>query len=406
MSEHINNREHRQKLLKELIMELHDGKDFEEVKAKFEANFKDVSATEITAMETQLVVEGMPVEEIQRLCDVHAAIFKGTIDEIHAIRKDEDTPGHPIHTFRQENKLITELIEERIKPHLIAMEESDKVNVELADDFKDLWEIDKHYGRKENLLFPYMEKYGIDAPPKVMWAVDDENRNMIKVVREMLKHYQYARPKDEVIEKAKVAIHGIEEMMFKEENILFPMVLDTFNDNEWKKILDASDEYGYFFFEPQVQWVPKAVPVEGQEEEVAGVEGYVKFDAGFMSPEELNAMLNTLPFDMTFVDKDGRVKYFTQGKERIFARPKTIIGREVNNCHPPASVHIVEQIVEDLKSGKKDHEDFWINMGPKFVHIRYFAVRNAQGEFLGVVEVSQDIKPLRDLAGEKRLLED
>lgn len=405
MSEHINNREQRQKLLKELIMELHDGKDFEEVKAKFQEHFKDVSATEITQMETQLVMDGMPVEEIQRLCDVHASVFKGTIEEIHAVRRDEDIPGHPIHTFREENRLIKELIEERIRPHVEAMEESDKVAVDLADDFKDLWHIDKHYGRKENLLFPYMEKYGITAPPKVMWGVDDENRNMIKEILVLLKNYQYAHPKDEVVEKAKAIIVGVEEMMFKEENILFPMVLDTLNDSEWKKILEESDEYGYFFFEPKVDWVPKAVPVEQLEAEVQGVEGNVKFDAGFMSPEELNAMLNTLPFDMTFVDKDGKVKYFTQGQERIFARPKTIIGREVSNCHPPASVHIVEQIVEELKSGKKDHEDFWINMGGKFVHIRYYAVRNAQGDFLGVVEVSQDIKPLRELTGEKRLVE-
>jgi hypothetical protein len=129
----------------------------------------------------------------------------------------------------------------------------------------------------------------------------------------------------------------------------------------------------------------------------------VQFDAGFMLPEEINAMLNVLPVDITFVDKNGKVKYFSQGKERIFARPKTIIGREVKNCHPPASVHIVEKIVEDLRSGKKDHEDFWINLGDKYVLIKYFAVRDEKGEFLGVVEVSQDIKPIQEIKGEKRL---
>ncbi|MBF7096175.1 DUF438 domain-containing protein [Alkalibacter mobilis] len=403
MSEHINNREYRQKLLKELIMQLHDGADFDEVKKKFEENFEGVSATEITQMETQLVVEGMPVEEIQRLCDVHASVFKGTIEDIHKMTVDENTPGHPVHTFREENKLIEKLLEERIKPHIKAMEEdNDKVVVDLADDFADLWEIDKHYGRKENLLFPYMEKYDITAPPKVMWGVDDDNRKLIKDVRTILKHYQYDHPKEELIEKAKAAVTGVEEMIFKEENILFPMVIDTLKDSEWQKILEESDEYGYFFFKPDIKWEPKVDEAE-QADPVSGVEGYVKFDAGFMLPEEVNAMLNTLPIDITFVDKDGRVKFFSQGKERIFARPKTIIGREVSNCHPPASVHIVEQIVEDLKTGKKDHEDFWINLGEKFVHIRYFAVRNEHGQYLGVVEVSQDIKPLKALEGEKRL---
>lgn len=134
--------------------------------------------------------------------------------------------------------------------------------------------------------------------------------------------------------------------------------------------------------------------------------GLVKFDAGALTPEEINAMLNTLPIDITFVDRDDSVKYFTQGKDRIFARPITVIGRKVQNCHPPASVHIVQKILDDFKKGKKDHEDFWIRMGDKYVFIRYFAVRNANGEYLGTLEVTQDIAPIRNLEGEKRLLSD
>ena len=139
-------------------------------------------------------------------------------------------------------------------------------------------------------------------------------------------------------------------------------------------------------------------------EEKAEVEGEVKFDAGSMTPEEINALLNTVPIDMTFVDKNDKVKYFTQGKERIFVRPKTIIGRDVALCHPPASVNVVEKIVNSFKSGEKDHEDFWIQLGDKFVLIRYFAVRNEKGEYLGTLEVTQDIKPLQELEGEKRLV--
>jgi len=133
-------------------------------------------------------------------------------------------------------------------------------------------------------------------------------------------------------------------------------------------------------------------------------EGYIEFDAGFMTPEEINAILNTVPYDMTFVDKDGAVKYFTMGKDRIFPRPRTVIGRQVKNCHPPASVHVVEKIVEDFKSGKKDHEDFWIHMGPRYVLIRYYAVRNSKGEYLGTLEVTQDIRPIQEITGEKRLV--
>jgi DUF438 domain-containing protein len=403
MSEHINNREHRQKLLKELILELHEGKDFDEVKQKFEENFKDVSATEITEMETQLVKDGLPVEEIQKLCDVHASVFKGTIDQIHRTVRDEDTPGHPVHTFRLENKAIEKLIEDRIKPHIEEFEkaEDEAVAMDLIVDFNELWKIDVHYARKENLIFPYMEKYDITAPPKVMWGVDDENRKLIRDTKALLYHFEYDHPTEEILKKAKAAVSGVEEMIFKEENILFPMILDTFNDKEWQSILEESDEFGYVFVTPVHEWKPSEE--EPKPAEAVWLQGQVQFDAGFMLPEEINAMLNVLPIDITFVDKNGKVKYFSQGKERIFARPKTIIGREVKNCHPPASVHIVEKIVEDLRSGKKDHEDFWINLGDKYVLIKYFAVRDEKGEFLGVVEVSQDIKPIQEIKGEKRL---
>ena len=129
------------------------------------------------------------------------------------------------------------------------------------------------------------------------------------------------------------------------------------------------------------------------------------FDAGELTHAEINAILNTVPFDMTFIDKEGKVKYFTQGKERIFDRPITILGRHVNMCHPPQSVHIVEKIVNSFKDGSKDHEDFWIDFHNQFVHIRYYAVRDKNGEYLGTLEVTQDIKPIRDLQGEKRLLD-
>jgi len=213
--------------------------------------------------------------------------------------------------------------------------------------------------------------------------------------------------KEVILEKAAAAVGRVNEMIFKEENILFPMVLETLTQGEWMEIEEASDEIGYCLYKPAVRWLPAAQD-EAEErtaEKELGTE-YVHFDAGYMLPEEINAMLNTLPIDITFVDKNGQVKYFSQGEERIFARPKTIIGRQVSNCHPPASVHIVEGIVADLMSGKKDHEDFWIKMGDKYVYIRYFAVRNAKGEYLGTVEVSQNIKPIQEITGEKRLVED
>lgn len=362
MSEIINNREYRQKVLKELIRELHDGKSVEEIKPRFEELIKGISPAEISEMEQALIMEGMPVEEIQRLCDVHAAVFKGSIEEIHRPQKPEEVPGHPIHTFKLENAEIRKLVDNEIRPQLELYKNGDTAESlkKLREAFQKLWEIDKHYSRKENLLFPYLEKYGITAPPKVMWGVDDEIRADIKEINNKLS--ANAQNQNIPLEKAEEAVNRVIEMIFKEENILFPMALETLTEDEWAEIARASDEIGYCMITPEAEWKPARVDVveKTQKEGVKSQEnqGFVEFDAGCLTTEEINAMLNTLPIDITFVDKNDTVKYFTQGKERIFARPKTIIGRKVQNCHPPASVHIVEKIIEDLKSGKKDHEDF------------------------------------------------
>jgi len=409
MSEMINNRQYRQRILKELIKELHDGKSVEEVKPRFEKLVEGVSPSEIAEMEQALIMEGMPVEEIQRLCDVHAAVFKGSIEEIHRPQKPEDIPGHPVHTFKLENRELEKLINSRIKPHIEAFRNNDSPeNINnLANDFTTLWEVDKHYSRKENLLFPFIEKYGITAPPKVMWGVDDEIRAAIKETHRLLTNYNGR--KDEVASKAEETANKVNEMIFKEENILFPMALETLTEDEWLRIEQESEGIGYCLTRPAGKWTPARVNLEEKlasenEQPLPSSGGYIKFDTGILSPEEISAIFNTLPVDITFVDKDGAVKYFSQGKERIFTRTKTIIGRKVQNCHPPASVHVVEQVIENLKSGKKDHEDFWIKMQNMYVYIRYFAVRDEKGEFLGILEVTQNIKPIQEITGEKRLL--
>lgn len=408
MSELINNREHRQKVLKELIRELHNGQPVEEVKERFGKLVEGLAATEISQMEQALIQEGMPVEEIQRLCDVHAAVLGTSVQQIHTPDQGEEQNGHPVHTFQLENQALEALLKNVITPELERYETSGDSDAlaTLITAFRSLWEIDKHYSRKENLLFPIMEQHGITAPPKVMWGVDDEIRAVIKETRKLLSSEPPRQ--EEILAKAKEAVTRVPEMIFKEENILFPMVLDTFSEDEWVSIAEASSEIGYCLIdEPQKVWKPKSAQGQGNDDKQNDrntQDGYVEFDAGKLLPEEINAIMNTLPLDITFVGRDGTVKYFTQGKERIFARAKTVLGRRVENCHPPASVHVVEKVVEELQSGKKDHEDFWIKMGDKYVLIRYYAVRNAEGEYLGIMEISQDIKEIQDITGEKRLL--
>ncbi|NCC47982.1 MAG: DUF438 domain-containing protein [Clostridia bacterium] len=419
MSELINNQARRQEQLRQLIQQLHDGVPFETVRQSFEETFGSVSTTEITALEQALIRDGLPVAEIQRLCDVHASVFKGSIEEIHRPQDPSELPGHPVYTFRQENTRLTALIEDRINRQLASFSEqpSKALQEKLLADLDQLLTIDRHYRRKENLLFPYLEKHDITAPPQVMWGVDDEIRAMLKEARSALADWQEGQPVDATAITIRAALEKTTEMIFKEENILFPMSLDELTNDEWRQIAEDSDEIGYTLIRSALSYPDKAIrtmfgeqergrPVQEAPQESLKSEGVVQLPSGVFSLTELTAMLNALPFDITFVDKDDVVKYFSQGSDRIFERTRSIIGRKVINCHPPASMHVVEEILADFKAGKREHADFWIKMGPRYVLIRYFAVRDPQGEFLGTLEVTQDIAPIQAIDGEKRLLDE
>ncbi len=401
MSAEINNREYRQQVIQELISELHAGKSVDEVKQKFEDTFAGVAASEIADAEQALIAQGLPVAEVQRLCDVHAAVFQGSIEDIHSADDAAEQPGHPVDSMKRENRAIEKLIEGEIRPGLEALSNSEDTG-NFAKAMEHLWEIDRHYLKKENVLFPYMERYGITAPPKVMWGVDDEIRAQIK---EIISELSNKGNGQKIRETTENVLKKITEMIFKEENIMMPMLTDVLTQDEWRRIAEEGREFGSCLIESVPDWNP----AEGQaqsaaQQEKGGPDDFV-LPTGTLKSEEMIGMLNTLPIDITFVDKDDTVRYFSQGAERVFPRTKSIIGRKVANCHPPASVHIVEKIVEDLKAGRKDHEDFWIHMGKKFVYIRYYAVRSEKGEYLGVLEVTQDINPIQQITGEKRLAE-
>lgn len=402
MSELINNREYRQEQLKEVIRELHEGKTVDEVKEKFAKVIEGVSPREIGEMEVQLVKEGLPIEEIQYLCDVHAEVFKGTLEEIHY---PEQVPGHPIYTMKKENEALEAFIDETVKPNLENFKSDDsKENIStLIENLNLLWDIDKHYSRKENLIFPYLEKYGVTAPPKVMWGVHDEIREKLKNVKLSLTRYK--GNKEEIVNDMDNLLQQIIDMVFKENSILFPMSLETLIEDEWITIYKESDEIGYSLIVPEKEWELKRIDLVKEEEEKGiGQGGYIKFENGLLNSDEINAIFEVIPGELSFIDKNDVVKFFTKGEERIFARTKAVIGRSVENCHPHTSVHMVESIINDFKSGKKDNEDFWIKMGPLYVLIRFFAVRDKDGEYLGTLEFVQNIGPIQEIKGEKRLI--
>lgn len=404
MSELINNREHRKQIIKEILLDLHKGKSVEEVKPRFDAIAAEMDAAELSLIEQSLINEGIPVEEIQNLCDVHAAVFKEALSEKPHV---EVSKGHPLDIYRDENQALEELMDRSIRPLLNSLQtapsEHEPIIVNsLLEKLNLLWDVDKHYLRKENLIFPFLENYGITAPPKVMWGVDDEIRKLLKEAKHIALHYTQ-ESKEPLIHKLEETLHQINEMIFKENKILFPMLIETLSENDWLLIQEDSDQIGYCLIEPSLKWVPDKTAITDLQSKSLNAQGVIKFETGVLTSKEIELIFSHLPIDITFVGKDDIVKFFSASKERIFHRTKTIIGRRVENCHPPASVHIVEKLAEDLKSGKKDKETFWLRLGDKYVHIEYIAIRDTNGEFIGVLEATQDIAPLQAITGEKRI---
>jgi len=406
MSELINNAQKRKELLKHMILQLHKGEAPEHVRKQLVRLLGQVPYGDVVEVEQELILEGLPQEEVLKLCDVHSEALKGTLD--HSGVK-QAAPGHPVHTFQQENRGIEWEIAALEKLYVQVNEPGDKDDAsqlfaEIHSRFNALMDVEKHYLRKENLLFPYLEKYGVTGPSTVMWGKHNEARQLLKNAIEAL-HAAKSISADEaktVIELVlKPASNAVSEMIYKEEEILFPMTLDKLSDVEWYEIYKQSIEIGFCLYDPRDTWKPEGLKTE---EKAIDEAGRIQLPSGSFNIPELTTILNTIPFDLTFVDKDDTVRFFTQGKERIFARNRAILGRKVQNCHPPSSVNIVEQILNDFKSGKQDQAAFWINMGGKFIHIEYFALRDDAGNYLGTLEVSQDLTEKRQLQGEQRLL--
>ena len=406
MSELINNSRLRVDKLKELILTLHKNKSAEDVQKELTELMGSVPYGEVVQAEEELISEGLEREEVLQFCDIHTAALKGNIDTSMA----KGIPaGHPVDTFIKENSALQKEIDEiqHIYHKINSRNSEENCNdllMLIHQHFNNLMDIEKHYVRKENLIFPYLEKNNITGPPMVMWGKHDEIRGFLKSSIELLREIPQVT-KEEVEGFWELmfypAINGIQEMFYKEEQILFPMCMDTLTEIDWFEIYKQSDEIGFCLYSPEIEWKPNVTVDENLDK---SSDKKIKLSTGSFTVEELEAMLNSIPQDITFVDKDDKVRYFSEGKERIFSRAKAILGREVQYCHPPSSVHIVNQIVDDFKTGKQDEAIFWINMGGKLIHIAYYAVRNKNNEYLGTVEVTQDITKVNKIEGERRLL--
>lgn len=406
MSENIDNSKFRKSKLKELILKLHEGGSQEAVRQELLESLSNIPYGEVVEVEQELIMEGLPEEEVLRLCDAHSAVLQGAVD----LSSSKSFPdGHPMDVMVQENKALKRLSDNATE-ELLSIKyrhgtDFDQALLKIRGAFNQLMDVDKHYQRKEYLLFPYLEKSGITGPPKVMWGKHDEIREQLKGSIEILQIENLT--KEDLATSAEIillpALKGVFEMTIKEEEILFPMAMDTLTDADWYEIQKQSLEIGFCLYDPPMEWKPEGIEpdsINAQQKEG----GNIQLHTGGFTAEELLAILNTLPVDMTFVDKNDKVKYFSQSSDRIFQRNRAILNRDVRHCHPPASAHIVDKILEDFKSGRQTRAPFWINMGGRMVHIEYFALRNAENEYLGTLEVSQDLTTYRALEGEQRIL--
>ncbi len=398
--------EDRKEALKQLLKKLHQGANPEQIKEEFKKTLGHVPPTEIAKVEEELVKEGMSREEILKFCDIHLAVLKESLE-----KKEVQAPqGHPLHILMEEHKMLLKFANE-LKTVAKEIKEAKGVSSigeqmrRLNHIVEHLKDSESHYVREENVLFPSLEKHGIKEPPAVMWMEHNKIREIKKNAYRLVDGHKGMAFPDfaQQMEETSLALADmLSSHFYKENNILFPAALQVIGEEEWFDIRHQFDDLGYCCFTPEPARVSigKAAPVSKP-----AVEGVVSFETGTMSVEELEAIFDTLPIDVTFVDKDDTVRYFSQSKDRIFPRAKAVIGRKVQQCHPQKSLHVVNQILEDFRAGRRDSAQFWINLKGRLIYIRYFAVRGSNGDYLGCLEVTQDITDIKKIEGEKRLLD-
>lgn len=393
----------RQQALLKILHYIQDGGDFTEAKKMFQESFDKVDVSEITAAERELIAQGLDPRRIQYLCNVHADVFKGDIKE-NAANPDFATPGHPVNTFKQENVVIKSLVNDYLLPNLKKWEKdySEQTLSKIKQALSDLATIGKHYARKETSFFSLMTKYGITAPPQVMWGVDDKIRRLIKEANNVVNENDVDPAKlRKIIDEVS---HEVLEMIFKEEEIMVPMIDEVASPADWGNVKDEEKQIGYTLINPPMNWKPKEEPKTVGPLSVDHLSSlFINFKEGALNLEQLSAILDLLPFALTFVDKNDKVAYFGGGAA-IFPHSKNAIGNSVFSCHTPESKPIVEKIFQDLHSGKKKVVTYWFKpkMLGRMLYLRYYAVHNKDGKYLGCLEVAEDITDIQKLSGQKK----
>lgn len=307
--------------------------------------------------------------------------------------------GHPIRVYFQENDIIHSLLEELNNTN--PTEDFQKyLNV-----FNELQTIEKRFSRKENQLFPFLERKGWNGPSQGMWSFHDTLRDQIRLIL----YYIKTKNPEKISTNTPYLIDGIYRLMHTEETVLFPNALALLTEDDWIVMRIGEDEIGWMLPEKPISFQKQGYlhPSEdfSKREITFSLENTSHFDEGYMTVEQVNLLFKTIPLDLTYVDENDKVIFYNRGEERVFPRSAGIIGREVKFCHPPKSVDTVLKIVDSFRKGTKNEASFWINFKERLIYIRYFAVRDADKNYKGVIEMSQDITEVKKIEGEKRLLD-
>src|SRR5690554_722872 len=309
--------------------------------------------------------------------------------------------GHPLQVYYQESRLIQDLILELY-------------DVKVSEDFQkyfnifnQLTTIEKRFKRKENQLFPYLEKHHWNGPSQGMWSFHDVLREQIR----LLNKHNETKDVEKIIENLPYLLEGIKRLMLIEDQKLFPNAMRLLTKEDWEEFYEGDEEIGWMLKEKPAPFPNKDSKYIHPSEDLTdrtqsfSLENTFHYDEGYMTPEQVNLLLRFLPVDITYVDENDKVIFYNRGEDRVFARSKGIIGREVRFCHPPKSVDMVLRILEEFKAGNKDSAEFWFNFKGQIIHIRYFAIRDKHKTYKGVIEMSQDITDIQKLEGQKRLLD-
>ncbi|MCR5641361.1 MAG: DUF438 domain-containing protein [Lachnospiraceae bacterium] len=409
----------RTQLLKNYVERLSKGEDLESVRKDFVANFTEVEAGEIAKAEQALIKSGTPISEVQRLCDVHSALFHGATQAERIANAEKavmaslngKTYGlgigsgiaagpiqrqdggdlryqelraiehHPLQIFAMENEAIGEQLKKLRK----AVEEKEN----LLDVLNYTRDLAIHYAEKGDLLYPVLKlQYGFSGPSDVMWGVDDEIRDEMRALSRELQDDVKVADQAAWLERLDAVITRAEEMIYKEENILYPLCAKNFSKEEWQGIARDFDDYIPCFIGKQPLW-QEATPKQ-KVSDIRQEANEVRLPSGHLTVEQLDAMLNTIPMELTFIDEESVNRYFNDGKEmKLFKRPLMAIDREVFSCHPPKIEPMVRSIIEDFRNGHRNAVDVWNTRDGEPVLVKYMAVRDKDNRYVGTLECVQ-----------------